>query len=275
MEFAVRDKDLSIFDLARKDGIIGIKLKTHEEYKNLLKYYEITDVCWESGTKATELDYYNESSPFNILHLNYKVDKNIYTITHGPISKNTYLYSDFPEIQKYLDNNIKGDLYPRIIMHKTGLDIREPSDDIWVSAPTICKSEIKEKENDEMKILDLYKEKQVKLIEQKYDKQIEELEKNDELQVYLEQVTDTVKEILNLKKEDDLRIGVATPYIQFTQVTIDRKEEIVKLIKEEKLALKEKIEEIEALLELAPNYEEKMQILRDYGIIDKKKNIVL
>ena len=38
---------------------------------------------------------------------------------------------------------------------------------------------------------------------------------------------------------------------------------------------KNKIQEIQALLELAPNYEEKMQILRDYDIIDKKKNIVL
>lgn len=274
MEFTVRDKELSIFDLARKHNAIGIKVTTHEEYTNLLKYFEITDVSWMSNSKATVHDYYNEKYN-NILVLQWLPLTNRYAITHGGEAMCNYFYCDFPEIQKYLDNNIKGDLYPRIIMHKTGLDIREPSDDIWVSAPTICKSEIKEKENDEMRILDLYKEKQVKLIEQKYDKQIEELEKNDELQVYLEQVTDTVKEILNLKKEDDLRIGVATPYIQFTQATIDRKEEIVKLIKEEKLALKEKITEIEALLELAPNYEEKMQILRDYGIIDKKKNIVL
>lgn len=39
--------------------------------------------------------------------------------------------------------------------------------------------------------------------------------------------------------------------------------------------LHQKIQDIRALLELAPDYQESLKILRDYEIIDKKKNILL
>ena len=39
--------------------------------------------------------------------------------------------------------------------------------------------------------------------------------------------------------------------------------------------LYQKIEEIKALLQLSPDYQESLKILRDYEIIDKKKNILL
>lgn len=133
----------------------------------------------------------------------------------------------------------------------------------------------KQKENNMEKILQLYKEKQTKLIEHKYDKQLEELEENDELRVYLGQATETVKSLLELEDEETVRIEIINPYVDLTPKTIQKREEIIKLIREEKAELNNKIEEIQALLELAPNYEEKIRILRDYGIIDKKKNIIL
>ena len=132
------------------------------------------------------------------------------------------------------------------------------------------------KENDMKRILEIYKEKQTKLIEQKYDKQLEELENNDKLRVYLNQIEETIRDILEFGPEEKFEIEVTSScYILLTKETINKKEEIIKLIREEKEELNTRIQEIEALLELAPNYEEKIKILRDYGIIDKKKNIIL
>lgn len=128
-------------------------------------------------------------------------------------------------------------------------------------------------ENNMFKILEIYKEKKTKEIEQKYDKQLEDLEFNDPVTVYLHQAENTIKEIL--KTEEDVSLVIASNLIEFTQETLEKRKEIRDTIHKEKKELNNVIEEIEALLELAPNYEEKLQILRDYGIIDKKKNIVL
>lgn len=134
---------------------------------------------------------------------------------------------------------------------------------------------IPNKKENTMKILELYQEKQTKLIEHKYDKKLEELEENDELQVYLKQAAEIVKDLMELKDEEKVQIEVVSAYINLTPKTIQKREEIIKLIRKEKDELKNKITEIQALLELAPNYEEKIKILRDYEIIDKKKNIIL
>lgn len=129
------------------------------------------------------------------------------------------------------------------------------------------------KEEDKMlKILEIYEEKKVAEIERKYDKQLEELEVNDPVTVYVKQAEDTLKEMLNT---ENLRLIVNGDVLEYTQETINKRQEIINTIKNEKRTLKDQISEIEALLELAPNYEEKVQILKDYGIMDEKKNVIL
>ena len=71
------------------------------------------------------------------------------------------------------------------------------------------------------------------------------------------------------------KINVNSDVIVFTDETWKKRSEIIVTIREEKNKLNTKIKEISALLELAPNYEEKIKILRDYEIVDKKKNIIL
>ena len=115
-------------------------------------------------------------------------------------------------------------------------------------------------------------ENKTKAIEFKYDKQLEELEASDPISVYLKQTEEAIKEMLN---SENVKLVLHTDTLKFTQETLDKREEIIDTIREEKTKLKTQIEEIQALLELAPNYEEKLQILRDYGIIDKRKNIIL
>ena len=130
----------------------------------------------------------------------------------------------------------------------------------------------KKEEENMFKILEIYEEKKTKAIEFKYDKQLEELEASDPISVYLKQTEEAIKEMLN---SENVKLVLHTDTLKFTQETLDKREEIIDTIREEKTKLKTQIEEIQALLELAPNYEEKLQILRDYGIIDKRKNIIL
>lgn len=131
---------------------------------------------------------------------------------------------------------------------------------------------INKEEKDMLKILEIYGNKQIKKIEQKYDKQLKNIEENDPISVYLKQTEEAIKEMLN---SDNVSLVLNSDTMEFTQETVDKKREIIDTIRTEKAKIKAQIEEITALLELAPNYEEKLQILRDYGIIDKKKNIVL
>lgn len=131
---------------------------------------------------------------------------------------------------------------------------------------------INKEEKDMLKILEIYGNKQIKKIEQKYDKQLKDIEENDPISVYLKQTEEAIKEMLN---SDNVSLVLNSDTMEFTQETVDKKREIIDTIRTEKAKINAQIEEITALLELAPNYEEKLQILRDYGIIDKKKNIVL
>lgn len=127
-------------------------------------------------------------------------------------------------------------------------------------------------ENNMLKILEIYKEKKTKEIEQKYDAQLEDLEFNDPAQILINETEEKLKEIL---ETDRVILSINSDTISVTSETIEKRNAIIDIIKKEKEELNNVIKEIEALLELAPNYEEKLQILRDYGIIDKKKNIIL
>lgn len=126
-------------------------------------------------------------------------------------------------------------------------------------------------ENNMFKILEIYKEKKTIEIEQKYDKQLEDLEFNDPVTVYLHQAENTIKEIL--KTEEDVSLVITSNLVQFTPETLEKRKEIIDTIYKEKKELNNVIEEIEALLEFSPNYEESTKILLAYDIIDKKGKI--
>lgn len=135
-------------------------------------------------------------------------------------------------------------------------------------------------ENNMNKILEIYREKQTKEIEKKYDSELEDLEFNDPLQTIVREMTkemnNQIKTIYeNEEIEEPIVIDCNLSSQSFTKETIEKRKKIVDKIRAEKQKLNEKISEIQALLELAPNYEEKIKILRDYGIIDKKKNVIL
>lgn len=131
---------------------------------------------------------------------------------------------------------------------------------------------INKEEKDMLKILEIYKEKKTREIENKYDEQLLELECNDPVNTLVKETEEKLKEMLN---SDNVLLVLNSDTMEFTQETIEKRKKIIDIIHQEKKELNDVIKEIESLLELAPNYEEKLQILRDYDIMDKKKNIIL
>ena len=127
-------------------------------------------------------------------------------------------------------------------------------------------------ENNMLKILENYQIKKETEIENKYDKQLKDLENSDPVTLLIKETEESIKEMLN---SENVRLVINSDVFEFTKETVDKRNEIINTIREEKQKLRTKISEIESLLELAPNYEEKLQILRDYDIMDKKKNIIL
>lgn len=148
-----------------------------------------------------------------------------------------------------------------------------------IKIPSLNNNINKKEKNGMLKILEIYEEKQTRIIEHEYDKQIEEIEQNDPVRVYLEQVSETLKEMLGEEATKAIEFcfpsNCTVNSKVFTPETIEKRNEIIKIIKDKKQELEDKIHEIQALLDLAPNYEEKIQILRDYGIMDKKTNKIL
>lgn len=125
-------------------------------------------------------------------------------------------------------------------------------------------------ENNMLKILEIYKEKKTKEIEQKYDEQLLELECNDPVNAVIEEAEEKLKEML---ETDKVMISVNSDTVNLTPETIEKRKAIIDIIHKEKEELNNVIEEIEALLEFSPNYEESTKILLAYDIIDKKGKI--
>ena len=125
-------------------------------------------------------------------------------------------------------------------------------------------------ENNMLKILEIYKEKKTREIEQKYDAQLEDLEFNDPAQILINETEEKLKEML---ETDKVMISVNSDTVNLTPETIEKRKVIIDIIHKEKEELNNVIKEIEALLEFAPNYEESTKILLSYDIIDKKGKI--
>ena len=140
-----------------------------------------------------------------------------------------------------------------------------------ITKENTSRGNINKEENNMFKILEIYKEKKTREIEQKYDKQLEDLEFNDPVTVYLHQAENTIKEIL--KTEEDVSLVITSNLVEFTPETLEKRKAIIDIIHKEKEELNNVIREIEALLEFAPNYEESTKILLAYDIIDKKGKI--
>lgn len=126
-------------------------------------------------------------------------------------------------------------------------------------------------EQDILKILELYKMKEIDLIKEKHEEMRKSIIEIDEIQLIIKEMENQVKAIAG-EEADAYSFDYRGLYEDKTKKALKEID-----IAENKtiIELNKKIEQIQALLELAPNYEEKIKILRDYEIMDKKKNIIL
>lgn len=149
--------------------------------------------------------------------------------------------------------NIKMPNYEGIVLEKLGKEI--------------LKLNNKVKEENEMQILDLYEERKRKAIEKEYSKAIKEVKKNDEIQKIIIEMTNQVNTILEnqgLNKIYEFQPSLVTLE---TEIKID---ELRDKQHEEIKNLRSTLDEIRALFELTDDYNERIKILKNYNILDKK-----
>lgn len=164
-------------------------------------------------------------------------------------------FNDMPKPQLSTITTIQ-DMYPNITITKVG-DIEQTNKE--------------EGEIDMLKILELYRMKEMDLIKEKHEEMRKSIIEIDEIQSIIKEMENQVKAIAG-EEADAYSFDYRGLYEDRTkkalkEIDIQENRTIIDFNK--------KIEQIQALLELAPNYEEKIKILRDYEIMDRKKNIIL
>ncbi len=125
----------------------------------------------------------------------------------------------------------------------------------------------------EMKILDVYKEKKLKQINKEYLNKIEEVIEQDEIQNIIKEMKNQIKTILeNEGNSSSIEINNIKVYTKETTEKIEK-------LKNERDAKNEEvfetIEVINSLFELTQDYEERIKILINYNILDKKNKLVI
>lgn len=123
------------------------------------------------------------------------------------------------------------------------------------------------KEEKEMKILDLYEERKRKAIEKEYAEAKEIARKDDEIQKIIIEMTNQVNTIL--ENQGSTAIYEFKPSL-VTAKTQERFEMLEKGKDKEIEELRSTLEEIRALFELTDDYNERIKILKNYDILDKK-----
>ena len=125
------------------------------------------------------------------------------------------------------------------------------------------------KEDKTMKILDIYRERKEFEINQNYIKNRNEIIKEDEIQKIIRETELQINTILDIEERLD-RVDFSSRNEELlTNVSKEKLEKLEAETDKERDKLHDNIEEIKALFELTEDYEERMKILKKYGIIDK------
>ena len=118
-----------------------------------------------------------------------------------------------------------------------------------------------------MQILDLYEERKRKAIEKEYLEAKEMTRKDDEIQKIIIEMTNQVNTIL--ENQGSTAVYEFNPSL-VTVKTQERFEMLEKGKDKEIEELRSTLDEIRALFELTADYNERIKILKNYDILDKK-----
>ena len=126
---------------------------------------------------------------------------------------------------------------------------------------------LNKKEEKEMSILKLYEGRKGEEIANNYLKERERILKEDEIQsiiIEMQNQVNTILENQNLRG----RLNVNEEELH-TANTEEKLEELRKSTDAERTKLRSTLDEIRALFEMTDSYEERIKILKNYGILDK------
>lgn len=166
-----------------------------------------------------------------------------------------------------LDNFDKYDGYNRWVIGKKG------KWELDNDSPTLINEFLNRKENNIMKLLDIYRERKQNQITEEFDKKRKQLKEKDTLYTKL----------LKLKEEYETRLKteqIASDMVNMNIFNLNNykpseklNEEFNNLMREEDLAYEELnklVEEVDSQLSICETYEQKMNILKLYNIITEE-----
>lgn len=150
-----------------------------------------------------------------------------------------------------------------------GIPLAVKNDGLILSGPQPDKpQEIKLKEEN-MKILDIYKERKENAILEDYNNQRDKILEEDEMQKIIREMELQINTILDIEERLD-RVDFSSGNEELlTNVSKEKLEKLEAETDKERDKLHDNIEEIKALFELTEDYEERMKILKKYDIINK------
>ena len=123
------------------------------------------------------------------------------------------------------------------------------------------------KEGNKMQILDLYEERKVKALEKEILEAKSKIKEQDEIQSIILEMTNQVNTIL---ENQGRKIKYEFEPNLITTETEVKLDELDKKYHEEIKNLRSTLDEIRALFELTADYNERIKILKNYDILDKK-----
>ena len=152
--------------------------------------------------------------------------------------------------------------YPKIVDY-------EP---FWSSCTKKIINNIKGEES-MLEILNLYRKAKKENIGEKYQKERNILIENDPLQIMVKETEEQANCLMGKKENEKISFNEKELLI-----TLETKEAIEKLedeCRKEHKELDDKIDQVNALCDIANNYEEKISILKTSKILDKNLNFIL
>ncbi len=122
------------------------------------------------------------------------------------------------------------------------------------------KEEVKMKDN----IINIYKKRKIEKINEEYSSLIQKVKETDEIQSIMNDTNRLIQDTNPNRKFPKIELNC------YTDETIEKLENLNTHKREKIYNLNCLIEEVEALFDLTTCYEEQMQLLKNYNIIDKK-----
>ena len=124
-------------------------------------------------------------------------------------------------------------------------------------------------EENNMELLDLWRERQFFKIENDYQLEKQKIIKEDEAQKIMQEMLNQINVVLDRNEENKFKLECDDLLTKTTKQKINELE-VNKDFSKDKIF--DTYQEVKAMLSMTNDYQEQIKILKNYGIIDKKTN---